>query len=94
MCCNWMSVAVLIFTPQMRLEGQVEEKSLRLKELLDWLTKVEQALGGEQPLSEQSQPLTKQYSQHKVGASSLKGKSEIAFAALWGIDRNSYLKVS
>ena len=50
----------------MRLEGQVREKSLRLQELLDWLTKAEQALGAQQPMSEQSQPLAKQYSQHKV----------------------------
>ena len=50
----------------MRLEGQIKEKSLRLQELLDWLTKAEQALGAEQPMNEQSQPLAKQYSQHKV----------------------------
>lgn len=51
---------------QIRIERQLQERVALLLELLDWITQAEEALGSEQPQSEEARVLTEQLNAHKV----------------------------
>ena len=62
----FLSISYRLFCLQRTVQERVRDCTSRMTDLLDWLSKTERSLGSEQPMTEESRPLTEQYNQHKV----------------------------
>ena len=54
------------FLQQTALEQETKKRLEDIVQLLDWMAKIEHALGSEQPMTEQSTQLDQQTREHKV----------------------------